>query len=686
MLYNESMLNGIPENLEDLIRDGHIAEAMHLVQKTLDDEQADLEQQGIGAGDIERLFCAVYGPWLVNMVINNTDNLTVEQLNHFLSFFLNIQLRHQETVIKLSPFTREGLVRALVGGLSDITKSEAGKKILPALFAHFEPTAVLEEMLRYLEKPEDLDIVIEFLSNPENNEKISLKDWHQLGCALLKHSALEAFNRLQSIRDFGKLPYYLEKHKEFLSGHSKENAKRLFSILMTQESTYLGENFFNQVLSILLERSDDKSLGSADQSLLIDILRFHGCATSNLKEMIFQLPSHQYLSFLEQLGDANIIDDKTIKNLSYEFLDSYGLTVFKELKSHFNANTDDMPDGLKEKLAVLEQLSENEISQLYILMMQLKTGFLNTKSNVALQAASLVVAAVHEDKESENSAKKDGYDYSPTLVPWQDFSDYLASISAMTPPLREHFIIAGLHWTSGEIRVKANGEIDLLLLDSIKQFTGDYQSLENEYCIDLKKLFPNQKINVYCASDRRQYDLNSCWIFSLDDIRRVIVLEERVLNKKKGQTIFDMLSESAVTQPSPHEDVKFYFSPLPASMLRTIQSRSLLQSQDSRLEQKAVKKGKETEKTVREQMREGFKIRDPLAADIEQNQRIQEKLEKMRGRVDRWIMRHLRGPKGPAEELQGLLALAALHTLPAWKARVGQADSASSNRSSPQLR
>lgn len=189
--------------------------------------------------------------------------------------------------------------------------------------------------------------------------------------------------------------------------------------------------------------------------------------------------------------------------------------------------------------------------------------------------------------------RKKRYDFNPTVINnISQFSDYIQAIvdsHRNTPNLtiHERFLYVSAHWVCGEIRVESEGKVQILLSDPVSLGKSDDLSFDTPKLIyALNQAFPGHP--VYFPIEKRQYDLESCCIYAIDDLTHFYTISQYIgmrdlfeyfekQNAKNRELPLIKVDEDSGFEL---EKTKITFTPvkLPLAFMRTIQSSILTHS------------------------------------------------------------------------------------------------------------
>lgn len=194
-------------------------------------------------------------------------------------------------------------------------------------------------------------------------------------------------------------------------------------------------------------------------------------------------------------------------------------------------------------------------------IMEFNRGF----GNITYEGGLVTAASVR----AKAIAKSKNYNFNPTILPKEQFQEYLTILKNAERPLRERFVLTGEHWRSGDISIDQDGNVKVLFIDSV----GFDNRLINIFS-DFFKIFPNA--TAYLDDTQRQHSQYGCSVFTLDDIRHLFSIENNLGNKGKKVNLFDYLDNHKCGK-MPFNHYTINLTQLPASFMRTKQSRALIE-------------------------------------------------------------------------------------------------------------
>ena len=386
-----------------------------------------------------------------------------------------------------------------------------------------------------------------------------------------------------------------------------------------------------------LKKSDNLVSKAAIQQMI----HIMGLADSPL-EYIKKLSKTQIGKALleEGLKDIKSLSNENLQELRIFFVETYQKELFEAINNILMKRTNALSNEPVNPALFDDALMQNKIKKLLNcrpvlahklsnIMTQLKIGLGQIESDES-SAAPYIVGAIASDKAER-------YEFSPICVSDEKFGEYLALVLEKKPlPILEHFVVMGDHWTAGAIKMKENGEVDILILDSLGK-PENSESSEFEVAADkddnflsmfssteFKSILENRKVQIYHAYEQRQNDLVSCNAYALDDVRHLYTVE-RYLNSQDLFTYLenhkDRRSQRAITA-----NMSTTFSSLPEHFLRTMQSNRVFSHLES---QGIVNKKGETAKISTEKH-----FRHNPSKNKKENKRIDDKFGKMIRRLE----------------------------------------------------
>jgi hypothetical protein len=195
--------------------------------------------------------------------------------------------------------------------------------------------------------------------------------------------------------------------------------------------------------------------------------------------------------------------------------------------------------------------------------------FSNNVSSIKHQGGLLTLAQIHDRKVKEQ------YDFDPTLIKDTEISDYLNIIREMPGAFADHFIISGIHWTCGVVQKDEDGRVSFLVVDPLGvDKNGDLFTETQDMLLMIASIFENKTYQIYFDAVRRQNDEKSCAVYAIDDLQHLYALEQNWQRQNFNLTLFEFLEKNKQREKS-IETVKINLTPLPLTLMRTMQSRRL---------------------------------------------------------------------------------------------------------------
>lgn len=189
--------------------------------------------------------------------------------------------------------------------------------------------------------------------------------------------------------------------------------------------------------------------------------------------------------------------------------------------------------------------------------------------------------------------RKKHYAFTPTVINCvSQFSTYLQTILRFhqdnpTATIHDRFLYISSHWVCGEIRITPDKKIRLLLSDPVSLDKSNQLSFDTPKLVyALNQAFPGHP--VYFPVEKRQYDLESCCIYAVDDLTRLFTVSQYI----STQDLFEYFEKQKATPVELSfirvdsylsinlERTNITITPvkLPLSFMTTMQSTRLLES------------------------------------------------------------------------------------------------------------
>ena len=167
-------------------------------------------------------------------------------------------------------------------------------------------------------------------------------------------------------------------------------------------------------------------------------------------------------------------------------------------------------------------------------------------------------------------SRKD-YIFQPLAVSEKKLDDFFEYLNSKPHPLTQKFIVSGEHCYCGEIAIDSDHYASVYLIDSMG-LSLESSSFHEDF---IQKMLEHFNVrHVYINQEVRQFARKGCSIFAIDDIQHLY----RLRLPREYQDIWDYLQKTACQDPHVLEDIDILIEkfPLPAPLLRTMQTRALL--------------------------------------------------------------------------------------------------------------
>lgn len=260
-------------------------------------------------------------------------------------------------------------------------------------------------------------------------------------------------------------------------------------------------------------------------------------------------------------------------------IEEYNGTLFKKLFAYgINKNRENelrntmsaMGQEKSDTAQFLLSLDDTQCKTVYKYMQQF-----SQLGKIKFQGSLLTCAVVAAKKEAS-------YEFNPVVLDRiNQFKHYLTALKDATPPHRERFIIADAHWICGDIQITQDGQVSVLLIDSLGQ--QELNSFETGTAIKiLKAVFPSA--DIYFPHKEKQGPGLGCSVFALDDIRHLYTVENYLDPKYHNGGLHDYLKDSTkaieekghIKKSESAKNHPIHLCDLPLPLMRTMQSRKLL--------------------------------------------------------------------------------------------------------------
>lgn len=229
------------------------------------------------------------------------------------------------------------------------------------------------------------------------------------------------------------------------------------------------------------------------------------------------------------------------------------------------------------------------------------------------------------------SARK-SYQFMPTVLEVDQVEEYFKTLKNGARPIRERFVIAGIHWVTGDIKIDENGNASMLIIDSLGSKDFLYEAPRTAFS-KFASLFPDQKI--YFSTEKRQHARLACGAFSLDDLLHLYTVEHYL-----KEDLFDYLAKQKDPETMPFsfnifQNIDLILCHLPPSINRTMQSNVLFTLLKERRQEKAIVDKKN--QTALQAAEEDFQIKP--GKDVKKNLRLHDKLKKMAKQLFSYLLK-----------------------------------------------
>jgi hypothetical protein len=164
------------------------------------------------------------------------------------------------------------------------------------------------------------------------------------------------------------------------------------------------------------------------------------------------------------------------------------------------------------------------------------------------------------------------YNFHPMAISDQTFEDFFSYMARQTPPYEQKFIVTGEHSFCGELRIDENHMASIYLIDSLG-ISAESSHFHESFITHMMAHFRTNR--VYINQEIRQRVSTGCSIFALDDIQHLY----RLRLPEQYKNIWDYLEKTACPDAQALEniDILVHRYPLPTPLLRTMQTRKLLE-------------------------------------------------------------------------------------------------------------
>lgn len=302
------------------------------------------------------------------------------------------------------------------------------------------------------------------------------------------------------------------------------------------------------------------------------------------------------IAFIDQPQRDEFI--KTLIPISYKF---DNIAIIFELQKTDTKSVDQaialMPAQEQAQLkSILSKFTSDDDAKSYSSWM---AAYTHGIGNIDYQAGLMTCSQIQ--------AKKP-YRFKPTILANIDeYKDYISFLYKRNKSINAKFIVTGAHWLAGVININEKKQVNIIIFDSLGSDPDDelYRDV-NIGILDktvkllyyARKTFP--QANIYFSCDKRQNETSSCQVFAIDDLTHLFTLRHNLGKTYRKTGLFGYLADhvnSLLTLDYNRQKFTVFECALPLSLLRTKQSRQLLQDISERSleeQQSLVNKKKQT--------------------------------------------------------------------------------------------
>ena len=411
--------------------------------------------------------------------------------------------------------------------------------------------------------------------------------------------ALEFLSKHETNSPFTQVDYFFSHYKNVLYQTS------FFEFW----KTIIHSNFYTPPLSMKLKTFVEKSCLRAiylnDEALVYESLK-----NSSTREFT-----------LKSLAQSDHHSDFVLSLLAYPDLFHFAPRLFSLGIQFFNADLVrkllqikiEQPHLSHEEQIVLQDLCTLEPDKAHFMHEQMRR-FAHGFGAIKHPDVLLTLAQIKSRKT---------YDFQPIAISDQAFDDFFSYMAHQRLPCERKFIVTGEHSYCGEIRIDENHHASVYLIDSL----GISTESSHYHELLITQLMTHFNIDrIYINHEIRQKTSTGCSIFALDDIQHLYQL--RLSDNYKN--IWDYLEKTAAPDMKGLEniDIIVHQYPLPTPLLRTMQTRKLLEEViPERLTKESEYPINKKGKTIRQSAVEFF-TKNEEGKEI--NQRLAYKLNKIR--------------------------------------------------------
>jgi hypothetical protein len=173
------------------------------------------------------------------------------------------------------------------------------------------------------------------------------------------------------------------------------------------------------------------------------------------------------------------------------------------------------------------------------LVMNLMNQFAHGFGQINYEGGLLTLAQV-QDRQS--------YPCYPVLLKYlSEVDEFIAQLKSQSGAAREIFILSELHWIAGDIQIKSDGSVSILILDAMG-FNNRFEPFTMTLIEKFTREFPLAQI--YYSNTKRQYGVGCCSVNALRDARKCISIDKSsdvyLEEKYKSTGIHGYIADSAL--------------------------------------------------------------------------------------------------------------------------------------------
>ena len=391
----------------------------------------------------------------------------------------------------------------------------------------------------------------------------------------------------------------------------------------------LFEFFFqkNEIVKIRMDAIIDmlrevSAMEKNHESVKIVLLRLLKNSSEEKSSMILDIASAFYNAGAAKYIIENIPDNlrqNTIHAMIRNGIYKCNIDVIEHIKNNFPDQFDLAKIALnKSELTKMDKLISFEKGRA-IEIAKMEDEFVNGPGRISYQGGLLTCARINQLSDKSFYPTLLPYDYENNKIE-KVVHEYLECLKGAPLPIKELIIFTGKHWMCGQMSVDKDGNASFMLIDPLGWDDG--YKLVAMYEV-IKRFYP--ECEIYVASEKRQNRLAGCSAFALDDARILSKLERYLGHQYGNDPLFGYVSEHVIEtvliKLKKHTNLAISECHLPATFLRSMQSRGFFDIYKSRSEEEKTLKINKRGNTVEDSANKSFvnNVNTRIARKLEHN-------------------------------------------------------------------